>query len=78
MADLVGITRWTQQEDCTPSAHECLKPLEARRLLIDEGDKSCRYGHHYEGGASVLVQGASGVQWSNSTWAPRRFSVGRQ
>ena len=49
MADLVGITRWTQQEDSTPSAHECLKPLEARRLLIDEGDKGCRYGHHYEG-----------------------------
>ena len=67
MTDLVGITRWTQQEDSSPSAHECLKPLEARSLLIDEGDKGYRYGHLCKGRASVLVQGASWVQRSSST-----------
>ena len=49
MTNLVGITRWTQQEDSTPSAHESLKPLETRSLLIDEGDKGYRFGHHCEG-----------------------------
>ena len=37
--DLVGITRWTQQENSAPSAHECLKPLEVHSLLIGEGGK---------------------------------------
>ena len=78
MADLVGITRWVQQEDSSPSAHECLKPLKARSLLINEGDKGYRYGHLCKGSASVLVQSASWVQWSSSTWAPLRFSVERQ
>ena len=47
--NLVGITRWAQQEDSAPSAHESLKPLETRSLLIDEGDKGYRFGHHCEG-----------------------------
>ncbi len=46
---LVGIRRWTQQEDPAPSAHECLKPLEERRLLIDEGQNGSCFGHHYDG-----------------------------
>ena len=77
MTDLVGVTRWTQQEDSAPSAHECLKPLEAHPLLIDEGNKRYRFGHICKGSASVLDQGASWVQWSSSTWVPRRFSMGR-
>ena len=32
-----------------PSAHEHLKPLEARGLLIDEGSKGYCFGHHCEG-----------------------------
>src|SRR5258706_5990710 len=39
MINAVGTTRWMQQEDSTPSAHECLKPLEAVSLLIDKGEK---------------------------------------
>src|SRR5258706_15814555 len=39
MINAVGTSRWMQQEDSTPSAHECLKPLEAVSLLIDKGEK---------------------------------------
>jgi len=35
MTDLVASTR--QQENWVPSAHECLKPLEARSLLTGDG-----------------------------------------
>ena len=51
--------RSAKQEGSLPSAHERLKPLEARSLLIDEGEKGDRFGHYCEGYASVLVQGAS-------------------
>jgi len=44
MTDLVGITR--QQENQVPSVHECLKPLEARSLLTDEGAKGSWVNHH--------------------------------
>ena len=37
MTDLVGITQGGQQESWAPSAHECLKPLEACSLLIGKG-----------------------------------------
>ena len=59
--DLVRITLWLQQEDSAPSVHECLKPLEARSLLIDEGGKGCCFGHRCEGYDLVLDQGASSV-----------------
>jgi len=49
MIDLVRITRWMQQEDSAPSAHECLKPLEARSLLIDVGGEGYCFGHYFEG-----------------------------
>ena len=68
MNDLVRITQWLEQEDATPSVHECLKPLEARSLLIDEGGKGYYFGHRCEEYASVLDQGASWVWWSGSTW----------
>ena len=55
-----GITRWMQQEEPTPSAHECLKPLEAGSLLIGEGEKRSWFGHHYEGYVSVCYLGAVG------------------
>jgi len=40
MIDLVGIARRMQQGGSAPSAHKCLKPLEARNLLIGEGEKA--------------------------------------
>ena len=48
MFDLLGITLWAQHEDPTPSAHECLKPLEPRNLLIDKGEKGFCFVHRYE------------------------------
>jgi hypothetical protein len=48
MIDLVGITRWRQQENQAPFAHEFLKPLEARSLLIDEGEKGSWFSHQCE------------------------------
>ena len=38
-----------QQEDSAPSAHESLEPLEARSLLIDEGEEGFSSVHHYNG-----------------------------
>ena len=43
MTDLVGITR--PQENWVPSEHECLKPLEARSLLTDNGENGSWFGH---------------------------------
>jgi len=39
MTDLVGrnYEQQAREGDWLPSAHECLKPLEARSLLTDEG-----------------------------------------
>ena len=70
MTDLIGVTRWTQ-EGYAPSVHECLEPPKARSFLIGEGRKGYHFDHHRERYSSVFVQGASWVQWSNSTWARR-------
>ena len=48
MIELVGITRWTQQVDSAPSAHEGLKPPKACSLLTDKGRKDFCFVHHYE------------------------------
>ena len=63
--DLVGITRWTRQEDSAPSAHECLKPLEVSSLFTDEGEKGSVLGHRCE---AVPVKVASWGRWASSTW----------
>ena len=68
--------RWRQQENEAPSAHECPKPLEARSLLIDKGEKGTWFGHHDKGFASVLDQSVSCVRWAGSTWEVGRFNVG--
>ena len=67
--------RWRQQLNEAPSAHECPKPLEARSLLIDEGEKGTWFGHRHEGFSSVLVQSVSCVRWVGSTWEVGRFNV---
>ena len=78
MIELVGIARWTQQVDSAPSAHECLKPVQACSLLTDKGGKDSCFVHQYEGQASVLVQSASWARRVGSTWVECSFNVGRQ
>ena len=78
MTDSAGSTRWTQHEDSAPSAHECLKPLEARSLFVGEEEKGSYFDHHCQGpgiGFSMLVGCGGQVQcgWNKpATWAAKQ------